>query len=67
MLCCRTSSMYSAWQLNGVLSESDVLFSIVYVYAEINAVHILSCVALQCHALSALSLSMDCYTVFIQL
>ena len=37
------------------------------VYAEINAVHILRCVALQCPALSAPSLSIDFYTVFIQL
>ena len=64
-LCCTTPSMYSAWQLNAVLSESDLLYNVDHVW--INAVYILSCVALQCPALSVPSLSMDYYTVLIQL
>ena len=45
--------------------QSDLLYNVDHVW--INAVYILSCVALQCPALSAPSLSIDFYTVFIQL
>ena len=42
--------------------QSQMFYSVLCM-CTLNAVHLLRCVALQCHALSAPSLSMDYYTV----